>query len=187
MDIEAGAAPEARAVSRRRVFYIPGYDPIPPRRYRELYRTESAAQAAISGYEIALSPGRGTERFGWHVTARMDGAEIETDVEVLVWSDIVRDSMGHSIPATYLGLIRTAWTYIGTGALWRLMRLRKGPVIAALYPVGFLLAQLALAVAWRPRGQGPRVPGRPRGWASPSRSPCCAGSRPGTAGSSPIT
>jgi hypothetical protein len=77
----------------------------------------------------------------------MDGAEIETDVEVLVWSDIVRDSMGHSIPATYLGLIRTAWTYIGTGALWRLMRLRKGPVIAALYPVGFLLAQLALAVA----------------------------------------
>jgi hypothetical protein len=147
VDIEAGAAPEARAVSRRRVFYIPGYDPIPPRRYRELYRTESAAQAAISGYEIALSPGRGTERFGWHVTARMDGAEIETDVEVLVWSDIVRDSMGHSIPATYLGLIRTAWTYIGTGALWRLMRLRKGPVIAALYPVGFLLAQLALAVA----------------------------------------
>ena len=37
---------------KRKVFYIPGYDPIHPRRYRELYRTESAAQGAISGYDI---------------------------------------------------------------------------------------------------------------------------------------
>ena len=37
-------------VKTRRVFYIPGYDPIHPRRYRELYRTEGAAQAALSDY-----------------------------------------------------------------------------------------------------------------------------------------
>ena len=46
-----------KRVRRRRVFYIPGYDPFPPRRYRELYRREGAAQAAVSGYEIALVPG----------------------------------------------------------------------------------------------------------------------------------
>jgi hypothetical protein len=34
-------------VFRRRVFYIPGFDPFPPRRYRELYRTESQEQARI--------------------------------------------------------------------------------------------------------------------------------------------
>ena len=38
------------AVFRRRVFYIPGYDPFHPRRYRELYRSEGAQQAGISGY-----------------------------------------------------------------------------------------------------------------------------------------
>jgi len=64
---------------------------------------------------------------------------------VLVWSDIVRGSMSNSIPATYLQLVRTAATYIGTGALFRLMRLRKGPIIAALYPIGMLLAQLLTA------------------------------------------
>ena len=42
--------PDKAAVRRRRVFYIPGYDPIHPRRYRELYRKEAAAQAAISVY-----------------------------------------------------------------------------------------------------------------------------------------
>ncbi|WP_171098845.1 hypothetical protein [Ruegeria sp. HKCCD7255] len=137
-------------VRKRRVFYMPGYDPIPPRRYRELYRKESAAQAWVSGYEIALSPKKGDGPYGWHVFSRQDGFETETDIEVLVWSDIVQHSMAQSIPGTYLQLLRTAWIYLSTGTLGRLMRLRKGPVIAALYPVGMLLGQLALAVgiAW---------------------------------------
>ncbi|MDX1821590.1 MAG: hypothetical protein R3197_11895 [Paracoccaceae bacterium] len=133
-------------VTHRRVFYIPGYDPIHPRRYRELYRKESAAQAEISGYDISLRPKSGGGAYGWQVEGRMAGAAVTADVEVLIWSDIVRDSMSNSIPSTYLQLFRTALVYIGTGALWRLMRLRKGPVIAALYPVMFLLLQLALAV-----------------------------------------
>ncbi|WP_299374749.1 hypothetical protein [uncultured Tateyamaria sp.] len=134
-------------VSRRRVFYIPGYDPIHPRRYRELYRKEGAAQAAISGYEIGLKPKTGEGHYGWQVDAQIDGRGVHSDIDVLVWSDIVRDSMDASIPGTYAQLIRTAWTYIATGALRRLMRLRKGPVIAALYPVGMLLAQLLIALA----------------------------------------
>ncbi|MGR3619387.1 MAG: hypothetical protein ACU0AX_07805 [Roseovarius sp.] len=137
-------------VRRRRVFYIPGYDPIPPRRYRELYRKEAAAQAQVSGHEIALRPVIGKDRFGWGVGARIEGARTEAGIEVLVWSDIVKNSMDQGKAGTYLQLVRTAAIYIGTGALWRLMRLRKGPVIAALYPVGFLLAQLGLALlaAW---------------------------------------
>ncbi len=134
-------------VRRRRVFYIPGYDPFHPRRYRELYRSESREQAGISGYKIAVSAKSGEGPYGWHVASVQEGADVRTDVEVLVWSDIVRDSMSNSILATYAQLLRTAWIYVSTGALWRLMRLRKGPVIAALYPVGMLLMQLALAVA----------------------------------------
>ncbi|MFT6025658.1 MAG: hypothetical protein ACI9PY_003801 [Ascidiaceihabitans sp.] len=138
--------PEAgNPVQNRRVFYIPGYDPIHPRRYRELYRSEGKDQAQISGYALKLQPKQGGGNYGWQVDSTIDGANVHADVEVLVWSDIVRDSMAGSIPATYLQLVRTAWVYIGSGALWRLMRLRKGPVIAALYPVGMLLVQLLLA------------------------------------------
>ena len=129
------------------MFYIPGYDPFPPRRYRELYRTEAAAQAEISGFDISLTPGPRGENFGWRVEADIEGHRVETSFEVLLWSDLVQSSMSNSIPATYAQLVRTAWTYISTGALWRLMRLRKGPVIAALYPIGMLLVQLALALA----------------------------------------
>ena len=68
----------------------------------------------------------------------------------MYWADIVARSMTQGIAGTYAQLARTAWAYIGSGALWRLMRLRKGPVIAALYPVVVLIAQglLALALAF---------------------------------------
>lgn len=132
-------------VKRRKVFYIPGYDPIHPRRYRELYRTQSKDQGRISGYDIELSAKHTGARYGWHVNADIDGHITESDFEVLVWSDIVRDSMSNTIAATYAQLFKTAWIYISTGVLWRLMKLRKGPMIAALYPVVFLLGQAGLA------------------------------------------
>jgi hypothetical protein len=138
-------------VKRRRVFHIPGYDPMPPRRYRELYRAESKAQAAISGYEIDVQARATDATFGWIAAAKIDEATVVTRVDVLVWSDIVRDSMAQSILATYLQLLQTAWIYIATGTFRRLMWMRKGPVIAALYPVGMLLLQLFVALgagAW---------------------------------------
>ncbi len=135
-----------QTVRQRRVFYIPGYDPIHPRRYRELYRKEGTEQARISGYQIGLKPKATNGNYGWAVNAHIDGVDVSAQVEVLVWSDIVRLSMSNSIPATYRQLLQTAWVYIGSGALWRLMQLRKGPVIAALYPVGMLLGQLLVAV-----------------------------------------
>ncbi len=157
---------------RRRVFYIPGYDPFHPRRYRELYRKEGTAQAAISGYDLTLKPKRkGGGPYGWQVQTQIDGQGATAEVEVLVWSDIVKGSMSGGIAATYGQLVRTAWMYLGSGALFRLMRLRKGPVIAALYPIVMLTAQLLVSVlaGW---GLGallawfvPGWPGAALGWA----------------------
>ncbi|WBU61911.1 hypothetical protein [Paracoccus albus] len=131
---------------RRRVFYIPGYDPIPPRRYRELYKREGADQAAISGYTLTTGARDDRTGFGWGAGIEQDGHISTAEFEVLVWSDIVSRSMGQSVVATYGQLLRTAWAYIASGALWRLMRLRRGPVIAALYPIATLLAQAIVAV-----------------------------------------
>lgn len=142
----AGDSTVGAGVFRRHVLYIPGYDPFPPRRYRELYRTEGAAQAALSGHAIALKPREGAT-YGWTVAARVEDRAVETEVEVLVWSDLVKGSMGRGIIGTYGQMLRTAWLYIGSGALRRLIRLRKGPMIAALYPVVALVLQAVLALS----------------------------------------
>ncbi len=138
----------AGGVRRRRVFYIPGYDPFPPRRYRELYRKEGAEQAAISGYRLALQPKRGHgPAYGWRVTARIDGREVRGRcrgaglVRHRARRRWTRASSGtYAAAAAHgLGLYRLA------ARCSRLMRLRKGPMIAALYPVVMLLRSLALA------------------------------------------
>jgi len=83
-------------VRLRKVFYIPGYDPIHPRRYRELYRKEGAEQASVSGYDLKLSPMQMEKgSYGWTVDSEIAGEAVSTDFEVLVWSDIVRDSMSN--------------------------------------------------------------------------------------------
>ena len=137
---------QSQEVRTRRVLYIPGFDPVPARKYRERYRRGGEDQAAISGYSLTMGPQRTSGYYGWSVETEIGGDRTEADIEVLVWADIVKDSMGHGIAATYWQLLRTAWAYIGSGVLFRLMRLRKGPVIAALYPVVLLLAQLAVAL-----------------------------------------
>lgn len=133
-------------IKRRKVFYIPGFDPFPARRYRELYRQNSQEQAAISGYAISQSALHRKDGFGWQVKSTIGHQTCETEIEVLVWSDLVKDTMRAGILATYLQLLRTAWIYLSTGALADVIKLRKGPVIAALYPVGILLAQLMIAL-----------------------------------------
>ncbi len=141
----------ANPVRTRRVFYVPGYDPFPARRYREIYRAEAPLQADISGYDIALKTGlEVSSGFGWRVASLIKGHPVRSEVEVLIWSDIVRESRPDSVAATYRDLFKTAWTYASTGALFRLMRLRKGPVIAALYPVAALLVQalIAFGLGW---------------------------------------
>jgi len=121
-----------------------------PRRYRELYRSEAAAQAEISNYSISLKGLSGGETYSWSVSSEIGQLKTEATVEFLLWSDIVQSSMKRSIPGTFLLLAQVVWIYVSTGALFRLMRLRKGPIIAALYPVFMLCFQLsaALALGW---------------------------------------
>lgn len=131
---------------RRQILYIPGFDPIPPRRYRELFRREAARQARISGYRIQMTSRPRTVGFGWRSHGAFADGTGDAVFEVLVWDDLVQDSMQRGIAGTYLQLVTTAWAYIGSGALFRLMRLRRGPVLAALYPIAVLLVQAIIAV-----------------------------------------
>lgn len=131
-------------VRRRHVLFVPGYDPFPARRYRELYRSEGAKQAEICGYELAQTR---AGQSSWDVTAKMDGVITNTRIEVLGWQDLVRGRLHRSLFGNLRDLCVTFWTYARSGALWRLFRLRPHPMIAAAYPVLVLFGQLLIALA----------------------------------------
>ncbi len=137
-------------VRRRRVIYVPGYDPFHARRYRELYRKQSRLQAEISEYDLTVTSSGRSDPYGWHVDARIEGAEVATEILVLGWSDIVKQSMDRGLWQTYVQAWHTFRIYVRSGALAGVLMLRKGPVIAALYPLALLMLQLviALLIAW---------------------------------------
>jgi len=132
---------------KRKVFYIPGYDPIHPRRYRELYRAESAAQAAISGYDIHLSAKTGPGGYGWFVDSEIDGRSTRAEFEVMLWSDLVRASMRSGILAT-------------NGAEWERQRRIIDPAfeggrLREAYPAISAAAEAAVARLAPKAGGGP--------------------------------
>ncbi|GIX15079.1 MAG: hypothetical protein KatS3mg118_3038 [Paracoccaceae bacterium] len=154
-------------VRRRHVLFIPGYDPRPPRRYRELYRAEAAAQAAVSGHRIAIAARRGLPNLAWDVDACIEGARVHATVEILAWNDLIRDRLRRPIPWIYAMMLVTLWRFLASGALVAMARLRPGPLIAGLAPVGFLLAYLAVAaVAGWAAARGAALGGLPpvAGW-----------------------
>ncbi len=148
MTAQTSSSAQSKGVFRRRVFYVPGFDPFPPRRYRELYRREGARQAQLSGYALSLARAAHAPVSGarWRVCALMGGQPAEAEIEVLDWRDIVRNRMPRSVFGTYGLLVRTLWVYFSTGAALALMRVRLGPMLAGLYPVGMMALQFAFAV-----------------------------------------
>jgi hypothetical protein len=131
-----------RPVRRRHVFYIPGYDPMPAARLSGTVSARGRAAGASSGHEIHVAPAGSEGGYAWHVTARIEGQPVEATDRGAALGRYRAGLHGRGNPCGIPGqLLRTAWIYLSSGALFRLMRLRKGPVIAALFPVVMLLGQ----------------------------------------------
>ena len=97
MEPERGRLDDVSRVRRRGVFHLPGFDPHAPRGYRDLYRTEAAAQARISGDHLTRYSVRIAGACGQAVTARVDGAQTVARLEVQDFSDPVLMAAGRSI------------------------------------------------------------------------------------------
>lgn len=129
----------------RKVFYLPGFDPMPARKYREIYREESRRQAEISGYRINQTSAPESKGH-WHITSMIDAQQVVSDYRILEWSDIVKNEMGRGSTRLYFGLANTALIYFSTGVFFRLSMLRRGPIIAAVFPPLFLIAKALLPI-----------------------------------------
>ena len=78
---------------RRRLLFIPGYDPRSPAAYPRMWTEEAPKQAAVSGAVIAVGRKHvdGDHALGWTVRTVTEGREAETRVGLLRWDDLVRD------------------------------------------------------------------------------------------------
>ncbi|MEM7178168.1 MAG: hypothetical protein AAGD47_01440 [Pseudomonadota bacterium] len=135
-------------VARRKVFYVSGFDPLGPRRYRELHRVEGQQQAAVSGYDFHLEavPHAKGGPYRWRTFLTEGGGTTEAEFEFLAWDDIVRHSIRPSLGYVYALMFRTFWVYLSSGAIAAMLKLRSGPLIAGLMPAAVMVFYLLFAL-----------------------------------------
>lgn len=135
-------------VNRRKVLYVSGFDPLGPRRYRELHRVEGQRQAGISGYDLRLEalPRGATGTYRWRTLLSEQERTTEAEFEFLAWDDIVRHSIRPSLSYVYTLMFRTFWVYLSSGAITAMLKLRSGPLIAGLTPAAVMTFYLVYAL-----------------------------------------
>lgn len=140
-------SPLCTHVKRRKVFYLSGYDPLGPRRYRELYRREAPQQARISGYDVVVSGLSRAENgnFRWKALFQKAHRQTTTEFEFLGWDDIVRQSYKYALRDVYPLMFRTLWIYLSSGAIGAMLRLRSAPPTAGLVPALLMIFYLLYA------------------------------------------
>lgn len=161
-------ASEAPLVTRRRVYYLAGFDTRGPRFYHQLYKTESARQQQINNceYEVGEFAPSGPHSSRFTVQTRSAQAKVLTTYTFLQWNDIIRDHWPASTALVAARMPAFYWHYGVTGCLAKTRRLSKPFFWIILLPliyaaVGVLAAVLAgLGVAWLARhwATGPVFP-----------------------------
>ncbi|HSP25373.1 MAG TPA: hypothetical protein VLQ65_09365 [Saliniramus sp.] len=132
-------------VRRRRVFYLPGYDPRRPSVYRDLFARELGKAAALRSYEAKAGALDETdpEAPSFTIDSVIAGVRVEAYVSILRWDDLARPVYRQKLIPRLPKLLR-----VGAGLLWRGVFLRVARLdwqFAAFLIYPYAMTLLAIA------------------------------------------
>lgn len=140
-------------VRKRCVFFLGGYEPIPPERQherfiRELGRFQQTWQVASTVSDLTLSEGGAIA--SWQVETRGPNWAVETEYRSLLWGDLVASDFERSDWERVPCAIRAFADFIWSGTAFRYFAVNWRYGLFFLYPILILLvfAGLAAGVAW---------------------------------------
>lgn len=149
-DVRDNAAPSARVVRKRQIFYLSGYDPRGAVFYHRLYQEEAAQQALLHKAKITVGPRVGKIKpvDCWHIEADWAGQHVATDYYFLGWDDIIRRDWQANPFKLFLSSVGNAFHYVRCGAFAALWKHYSGPLVSAVYPWLYLSLLLASSAFW---------------------------------------
>ena len=136
-------------VKKRCVFFLGGYEPIPPQRQheryrRELTRSERAWTATADVGPLELSPDRLVGR--WRIAAHGPNWSTDAEYRSLLWDDIVVADFGRPAWLRVLRGIVAFGDFLLTGTAFRYLAVNWRYGLFFLYPVVLLAVFAALAI-----------------------------------------
>lgn len=136
------------SVKRRVVYYLSGFDPRGVRHYHALYKEHFQKQSAINGITGGVSSRKKIHNhlYQWEIDAHERGESIHTTYRFLSWDDIIRAEWSSGIMSYYKDLIYCIIAYIVNGLVFSFAKASPKQMMAAFYPVVYLLGILAGAL-----------------------------------------
>ncbi len=141
----------SHSIKRREAFYLAGYDPRGARHYHNLYRNEADLQSKVNGMEIKVSSRKRTAKHiqSWKINSLTDNNMTQTNYHFLEWDDIIRKDWKRSFLSLFTDLLYFLKVYILSGLIVKYGKVSPRQMIAAFYPVVYLLLTLYISsVSW---------------------------------------
>lgn len=143
--------PAETPVSRRRVFYVFGFDPRGSRWYHRLFRREAAKYRNGKDFRIAPvgKPEEGGNQLTWTIEAEEGGQRVETSYSILEWDDIISANWPSGNWRMLKITFSNLFIYLRNGTISRTLRASYPAFFCGIIPSAFtialFLASLALA------------------------------------------
>jgi hypothetical protein len=160
-------------IRRRRVFFLPGFDPRGPVHYHQTYRDEAARQSQTdraadgSVYTVSDALPEGADCMGWTVQATVGDVHVHTRYSYLGWDSMARPLVPRGARAWLSGLGQFWHRHLvqgGHAASWRLARRWAWTLLSLpIYLAGVLLLMVLTAgcVGWLAASAGLAQPWPP--------------------------
>jgi hypothetical protein len=135
-------------VKKRIVYYIGGFDPRGVRHYHALYKEHSQKQSKINGIETTVSSRKKIHNHlhQWEIDAIDGGLNVHTTYRFLSWDDIIRAQWSSGLLSYYKDFIYCIIAYIFNGLVFSFAKASPKQMLAAFYPVVYLLGVLFTAL-----------------------------------------
>lgn len=155
MSKDATIVEAMKPVSRRRVFFVPGYDPRRPAHYHAYLVKELASAARLRNYEAQAGALNETNCLApsFAIVADVDGTRIDTVVSILRWDDLTGPTYTNSFIPRLPKLLGVGAGLLRDGVFgrvraidWRFAAFLAYPYIVAI-AAALLVCALAVGVA----------------------------------------
>lgn len=136
------------SVKRRIVYYLSGFDPRGVRHYHALYKEHFEKQSMINGITGTVSSRKKVHNhlYQWEIDAHDKGESVQTSYRFLSWDDIIRDEWSSGLISYYKDLMYCIIAYIFNGLVFSFAKASPKQMMAAFYPVVYLLGALVAAL-----------------------------------------
>ncbi len=128
-------------ISKRKAFYVSGFDPRGARQYFHMFKEESKKQAELSGYEITTS--KRSKKIdhlsNWNVKLKEGDSTVLTEYNFACWDDLIREIWIKNIFLLTLASLALYICYLFTGVFFRVKNMGKNSFIIIFMPITVLL------------------------------------------------